>query len=134
MSASPYFLFPSERECRLYEEEPTKQNVYVVELSPSVLSGDTGLKKFLKANPHRDPQMPCLYVGQTGLTPEERLAKHLAGIKSGKGCHTFWPHLRPDLYEHLNPMTWDEAVKMENLLNSSSLKDMPSGNQNEGFK
>ena len=100
------------------KKNPRSKNVYVVELSPSVLSGDTGAsKKFLKANPHRDPQMPCLYVGQTGLTPEERLAKHLAGIKSGKGYVTrFGLHLRPDLYEHLNPMTWDEAVKMEKTL------------------
>lgn len=53
------------------------------------------------------------YVGMTGLTPERRLANHLAGIKAAGVVRKFGVRLVPVLYEHLNPMPYKEAVRME---------------------
>jgi hypothetical protein len=53
------------------------------------------------------------YVGMTGLTPEERFANHKAGVKAARIVKKFGVRLVPLLYEHLNPMTFDEAVRME---------------------
>lgn len=53
-------------------------NVYVVLLNPAVGK----LRKVRAENPKRDPKKPCVYVGMTGLTPEERCANHKAGIKA----------------------------------------------------
>ena len=50
----------------------------MVELSRDVLRE----AKFRKANPGYDGANPCVYVGMTGLSPEERFDKHKAGIKS----------------------------------------------------
>ena len=53
------------------------------------------------------------YVGMTGLTPEERFANHKAGIKAASVVRRFGVRLVPKLYEHLNPMPYADAVKME---------------------
>jgi hypothetical protein len=50
--------------------------VYVIELDPVVLT----YARFRAANPGYRHGLPCVYVGSTGLTPEERFAKHKAGI------------------------------------------------------
>ena len=102
----------------LNKKKPRNKSVYVVELDDSILSGDSKLSKtFLEANPDRGSSKSCVYVGRTGLTPEDRLAKHLAAKKNGKGFVTrYGVRLLPHLYEHLNPMTWDEVEKMEKSL------------------
>jgi hypothetical protein len=88
--------------------------VYVVKLDSSVLKSGKITKDFLKANPNRDPDKLCLYVGRTGLSPEQRFAKHKSAKQNGKGYVTrYGIRLLPDLYDHLNPMTWDEVVSME---------------------
>jgi hypothetical protein len=66
---------------------------------------------FLK-NPRGDGKAGY-YVGMTGLTPEERFANHKAGIKSAGVVRRFGVRLVPTLYEHLNPMTYEDAVRME---------------------
>jgi predicted GIY-YIG superfamily endonuclease len=53
------------------------------------------------------------YVGMTGLSPEERFANHKAGIKAASVVRRFGVRLVPVLYEHLNPMPYERAVKME---------------------
>ncbi len=53
------------------------------------------------------------YVGMTGLTPEQRFANHKAGVKDSGVVRRFGVRLVPRLYEHLNPMTYDEAVEAE---------------------
>jgi hypothetical protein len=52
-------------------------NVYVVLLDTEVAE----LRKVRAENPKRDPQKPCVYVGMTGLSPEERFGNHKAGVK-----------------------------------------------------
>ncbi len=84
-------------------------SVYVVELKRAVLRE----AKFLAANPDYDPAKPCVYVGLTGLTPEERFENHKEGYKSSKLVHKYGVRLLPDPYEHLNPMTYAEAAQME---------------------
>lgn len=53
------------------------------------------------------------YVGMTGLSPEARFANHKAGIKAAGVVKRFGERLVPRLYEHLNPMTYAEAVEAE---------------------
>jgi len=56
------------------------------------------------------------YVGMTGLTPEERFVNHKNGIKSAGVVKRCGERLVPKLYAHLNPMTYDQAAKMEQQL------------------
>src|ERR671928_812405 len=56
------------------------------------------------------------YVGMTGLTPEQRFDNHKKGIKAAGVVRRFGQRLVPKLYAHLNPMSYDDAVKMEREL------------------
>ena len=56
------------------------------------------------------------YVGMTGLTPEERFRNHKAGIKASRVVRRFGERLVPKLYDHLNPMSYREALAMEKQL------------------
>ncbi len=84
-------------------------SVYVVELSPEVLQE----AKFRRANPGYDVMKPCVYVGMTGLTPEERFAKHKAGIRANSYVPRFGVRLLPHLYAYANPMPYQAARDME---------------------
>ena len=84
-------------------------HVYVVLLDPAV-----GKHRSVRAaNPGRDPRKPCVYVGMTGLMPEERFANHKAGIKDAALVKRYGIRLLPELYEHLNPMPFEAAAQME---------------------
>jgi len=84
-------------------------NVYVVLLDPAA----GRIRAVRAANPRRDPTKPCVYVGMTGLTPEERLANHKAGTKAASVVKRFGLRLLPELYAHLNPMPFAAAAQME---------------------
>jgi hypothetical protein len=84
-------------------------NVYVIELSTDVLFE----AKFIKCNPHYISGKPCVYVGMTGLDPDVRFDKHKAGIQSNRYAKQYGLRLLPDLYEGFNPMSYDEAARME---------------------
>jgi len=71
------------------------------------------LRKVRAANPNRDPKKPCVYVGMTGLSPEERFANHKAGIKASYYPKRYGIRLLPELYAHLNPMPFAAAAQME---------------------
>jgi predicted GIY-YIG superfamily endonuclease len=62
------------------------------------------------------------YVGMTGLTPDRRFANHKAGVKSASVVRKFGVRLVPLLYEHLNPMPYGDAVRMEVQLADSLRK------------
>ena len=83
--------------------------VYVIELSKDVLFEP----KFMKCNPNYMIGKPCVYVGMTGIDPDTRFDKHKAGIQSNRFVMQYGLRLIPDLYEGFNPMTYDEACKME---------------------
>jgi predicted GIY-YIG superfamily endonuclease len=84
-------------------------NVYVVLLAPAAAR----IRKVMRENPARDQKKPIVYVGLTGLTPEERFANHKQGIKSSSFVRRFGIRLLPELYEHLNPMPYEAAAQME---------------------
>src|SRR2546426_4640010 len=84
-------------------------NVYVVLLNDAV----SKIRKVRAANPDRDRKKPCVYVGMTGLAPEERFANHKAGIKDAPLVRRYGIRLLPELYEHLNPMPFEAAAQME---------------------
>jgi hypothetical protein len=84
-------------------------NVYVVLLDPAVAK----IRKVLLANPNRGPNGLIIYVGLTGLSPEERFANHKQGIKNSSLVRRFGVRLLPDLYTHLNPMPYEAALRME---------------------
>ena len=62
------------------------------------------------------------YVGMTGLSPEQRLDNHLRGIKAARVVTKFGVRLVPTLYEHLNPLTYQDAVRLEGELAESLRK------------
>ena len=62
------------------------------------------------------------YVGMTGLTPEQRLQNHLSGIKAARVVTRYGVRLVPTLYEHLNPLTYQDALRLEGELASSLRK------------
>lgn len=97
------------RQCRPKLGPEHHHNVYVVLLK----SAAGRLRKLRAENPNSDPAMPCVYVGMTGLTPEERFANHKAGIKDAPVVRRHGVRLLPELYEHLNPMPFEAAVQME---------------------
>jgi hypothetical protein len=84
-------------------------NVYVIELDGAVLNH----ARFRNANPKRDMLKPCVYVGCTGLSPEERFAKHKAGIRANSYVQRYGLRLLPRLYAYANPMPYDAARDME---------------------
>ena len=60
-------------------------HVYVVLLSPEAVN----LPEIRAANPRRDPKKPCVYVGMSGLSPEERFANHKNRTKSSRAVELF---------------------------------------------
>ena len=60
---------------------PYTYRVYIVDLKIAVL----GVKKFKARNPNYQEGKPCVYVGSTGISVEERFKQHVCGKKSKKG-------------------------------------------------
>lgn len=87
-----------------------RYSIYVIRLKPEVLQK----RKFREANPQHDPAKPCVYVGMTARSPEERFEQHKAGIKCGRGfVRDFWVCLMPRQYASYDPMTHEKAKWME---------------------
>ena len=91
---------------------PPHHCVYVIELDEAVRLE----RKFAAANPDARLDKPCLYVGMTGLRPEERFANHRAGKKAAGYVKKFGVRLRPKYFEGLNPMTYEQAKAEEPAL------------------
>ncbi len=84
-------------------------HVYVVLLSERVWNEPA----FRKANPEHDITKPCLYVGMTGLDPDLRFDRHMAGVQANRFVLKYGVRLLPELYEVYNPMPYDAACEME---------------------
>ncbi len=84
-------------------------NVYVILLDSKAARDH----RALEANPKRDPAKPCVYVGMTGLKPEERFQNHKSGIKSASIVKKYGLRLMPELYACFNPMPYHAALEME---------------------
>ena len=86
--------------------------VYVVLLDPCVGK----LRRIRELNPDRRDDKPCVYVGMTGLQPEDRFQNHKSGIKAAGIVRRYGVRLLPELYEIYNPMPFDVAAQMEKEL------------------
>jgi hypothetical protein len=84
-------------------------NVYVVLLDSAVGK----IRKVRAENSNRDRKKPCVYVGMTGLTPQERFANHKVGVKAASVVRRYGIRLLPEFYAHLNPMPFEAAAQME---------------------
>ena len=84
-------------------------HVYVVLLSDRVWNEP----RFRKANPDHELGKPCVYVGMTGLDPDLRFDRHMAGIQSNRFVRGYGVRLLPQLYEVYNPMPYRGACEME---------------------
>ena len=79
-------------------------SIYVVLLEDCIGK----FRKVKDENPRRDTEKPCVYVGMTGLDVMKRFENHKAGYVKKYGIR-----LMPELYEDLNPLSYDEAVIAE---------------------
>lgn len=95
--------------------------VYVVLLDNKAGS----YRRVLLMNPRRNPKLPCVYVGMTGLKPEERFLNHKTGVKSAWIVKRHGIRLLPELYEWLNPMPFAAAAQME--------EDLAEDLRNQGY-
>jgi hypothetical protein len=102
-------LFAILRDIQPWERENAHHRVYAVELRDEVRRDFD----FESRNPQMRPDRACLYVGGTGLTPEERFKNHLAGYKSARLVSQFGLRLRPDLYGHFPPVHWKRLTLLE---------------------
>ena len=84
-------------------------HVYVIELAREVLDE----ARFRRANPDYLAGSPCVYVGMTGLNPDLRFDKHMAGIQANKFVLRYGLRLLPHLYEIYNPLPYHAACDME---------------------
>src|SRR6266849_3045504 len=84
-------------------------SVYLVLLDNAVAKHSS----ILRVNPKHDPLKPCVYVGMTGLSVDERFENHKNGYKSAWVVKKYGVRLLPELYEHLNPMHFEAAAQME---------------------
>ena len=85
------------RSLRSERQPEHHHHVYVVLLK----SAAKRLRRVREANPNAEPKKPCVYVGMTGLTPEERLANHLRGVKGASVVTRYGVRLLPESYAHL---------------------------------
>lgn len=97
------------RQLRAKADPGLHHYVYVVLLDDRVAK----FRKVREANSGRQPDKPCVYVGMTGLKPEERFANHKNGVKAAQIVEKHGIRLLPELYEYLNPMPFAEAAQME---------------------
>jgi len=125
-AASPHFrlrfLAPSARivtmrrrtfrQLRAKTESQFHHHVYVVLLNAAAAKD----RKIAAANPQRDPNKPCVYVGMTGLQPEERFWNHKNGEKAARIVQRFGVRLLTEMFAHLNPMPFEAAAQMEKEL------------------
>ena len=86
-----------------------RYNVYVVELDDRVWN----VASFRRANPGYRLGQPFVYVGMTGLDPDLRFDRHMAGIQANRFVREFGVRLLPALYAVYNPMPYDAAREME---------------------
>jgi hypothetical protein len=84
-------------------------HVYVVLLSERVWNEPA----FRRATPQHDIVKPCVYVGMTGLDPDLRFDRHMAGVQANRFVLKYGVRLLPELYECYNPMPYDAARDME---------------------
>lgn len=88
-------------------------HVYVIELDPAVRQ----IRKFRDANPDMRALTPCVYVGSSTRSPDERFDQHKEGYKANRYAKKYGLKLRPDLFEAYNPIpSRADAEELEEYL------------------
>jgi hypothetical protein len=85
-----------------------RHSLYAIELDPAVWKN----RAFRNRNPGGTEGV-CLYIGVTGLTPEERFERHRMGTQSGRFVRTHGVRLRLDLVEGFSRLPYRIAACME---------------------
>jgi len=93
--------------------------VYVIELNRAFAK----TPRAKDANPYARNDKPCIYVGSSSKTPEERFQEHINGARNLRGplfsriVKRYGVRLRPHLYQRHNPIaTREEAESKEKEL------------------
>ena len=86
-------------------------SVYVIGLRPEVL----GKKRVADEHSDRREDKPCVYVGQTARTPEDRCSQHLAGKHSRRIGREFGVKLKPRLYRNVKPFATRPEAEAEEM-------------------
>jgi hypothetical protein len=95
------------------EDDRPEYRVYVIELRPEVM----GKKRVAGKNAERREDKPCVYVGQTAKTPEQRFEQHVNGKRASRIVREFGVGLKPRLYRNWGPYaTRAEAEAAEKRL------------------
>ena len=87
--------------------EKLRYSVYVVRLDEYV----GRLPQMRRRNTDRDPSKPFVYVGLTPLRVGRRFDYRRATKETEWRLHRYGVGLMPELYEHLNPMTPEKALR-----------------------
>jgi predicted GIY-YIG superfamily endonuclease len=85
-----------------------RHSIYAIELDAAVWKH----RAFRARNPG-GATGGCLYIGVTGLTPEERFERHRMGTQSGRFVRTHGLRLRLDLVEGFARLPYRIAARME---------------------
>ena len=99
--------------------KPSKSNAS--EPTPSRRGQHHSVYVVFLRNPKGDGKA-AYYVGMTGLTPEDRFQNHKNGRQGRPRRAKVWRAARAALYQHLNPMPYDEGEEMEVMLADSLRK------------
>ncbi len=89
--------------------------VYVIELNRAFAK----TSKAREANPLAKSDKPCIYVGSSLRTPEDRFHQHIEGARNNKGplfsrtVNKYGVRLRPRLYQRYNPMATREEAELK---------------------
>ena len=83
-------------------------SVYAIELDPTVWKN----RSFRDRNPGGKAG-GCLYVGVTGLAPDERFERHQMGTQSSRFVRAHGRRLRLDLVEGFSRLPYRIAARME---------------------
>jgi Protein of unknown function (DUF3553) len=89
-----------------------RHSIYAIELDPAVWKH----RAFRNRNPGfaaDDGYGSYVYIGITGLTPEERFERHRTGTQSGRFVRTHGIRLRLDLVEGFSRLPYRIATCME---------------------
>ncbi len=83
-------------------------SLYAVELDPAVLE-----RRDFRERNRGGAAAGCLYIGVTGLPPEQRFARHLEGTQSARLVKKYGRRLRLDLVEGFSRLPYPVAAVME---------------------
>jgi hypothetical protein len=100
-------------------QKKPRYRVYVIKLKKTVL----GSQRFRRENPGYQKNKPCVYVGYTSKTPEERLKVHRTDrLKGSSWVRRYGKKLFLWAYKELPPFESGEEAKEAESLHAKKLR------------